>query len=72
MRITQVGVQFIQVGNDPAAARFLDELDRNLVKEMGEYARVGFVCSSVRCSYLTHNLRAIGYRGHRKVQRERP
>jgi len=35
----QVGIQFIQVGNDPLASLFLERLDQDLVKQMGEHAR---------------------------------
>ncbi|KAF9651716.1 hypothetical protein BDM02DRAFT_526911 [Thelephora ganbajun] len=37
--LDQVGIQFIQVGNDLEAEEFLDELDTDLVKQMGEHAR---------------------------------
>ena len=52
-RAPQIGVQFVQVGNDREAAKFLDELDRDLVRRMGENARVGPIRWLVLCSSLT-------------------
>lgn len=52
-RAPQVGVQFVQVGNDPEAGEFLDQLDRDLVRHMGENARVGPIRWLVLCSSLT-------------------
>jgi hypothetical protein len=37
--LDQVGIQFLQVGNDREASKFLEDLDTDLVKQMGKYAR---------------------------------
>lgn len=61
----QVGIQFIQVGNDPEAEQFLDELDTDLVRSMGEDARVGPLRSSL--VHSSHQVCVIGHGGHHQV-----
>jgi len=44
----------------------LEELDTNLVKQMGEHARVGPVCSIL--THSSHHILLIGHSGHNEVQ----
>ena len=58
----QVGIQFLQVGNDDKATEFLKNLDVGLA----EYARVGLVGSFP--DRTSHQLRTTGYHGHHQVR----
>lgn len=69
-RLSQVGIQFIQVGNDREAEKFLDELDKDLVNQMtSTHGRV--MPSRSLFTHGSHRFHATGYSGHGQVQRTR-
>jgi hypothetical protein len=65
--LSQLGIQFVQIGNDPSASEALAELDDGLAAAHGVRVSLKFHLPRVE-PFLA---RYLGYCGHNTVQRER-